>query len=669
MIRISALAARVRGSGDVLFAAAVLGAVSLLVAPVPPPLLDLGLALSLGLSASVLLAALLAPEPLRLSALPALLLLGTLLRLALSVASTRLVLTRGEAGRVVQALGEVLVRGSPVAGAVVFAILTLVQLLVVARGAERVAEVAARFALDALPGKQMSIDADLRNGAVDAAEARRRRRALEREGQLHGAMDGALKFVKGDAVAGVAVVLVNAAGGLCAGLFRGMGLEAAARRYLLLAVGDGLASQLPGLLMAVAAGVAVTRVAGEEEGATLPGDLARQLLSDPRALLAAGALCAALALLPGMPAAPFLLLAAAAGAAARLAARPPAPAAAPQVGPEPDSMALPPAVALELAADLFARAVEDGRFLAEAEPLLREAAWREMGVRVPSVAIREAALPPGGWRLLVEDVPAAWGRAEPDRALCLARPDELRLAGIESLPSAHPLTGAPAALVEAALAPRAAALGPVLEPLDRTLAAAAAALCRSAHHLVGVEEAQALFASLELHAPALAREASRQIPPALFAEVLRRLLEEGVPVRALRAVVEAVLEAGGATRPARELAEVCRRALGRQLAHRHSDGGTLEALLLDPGAEARMRAALSQGAPPLDPAGARDLLDRLGSALGEAGGRPVLLTGRDLRRPVRDLVAPRYPRLPVLAYEELPPEWPVWPRARIALAT
>lgn len=665
MIRIGVLAARVRGTGDVLFAAAVLGAVSLLVAPVPPPLLDLGLALSLALSASVLLAALLAREPLRLSALPAILLLGTLLRLALSVASTRLVLTRGEAGRVVQALGEVLVRGSPVAGAVVFAILTLVQLLVVARGAERVAEVAARFALDALPGKQMSIDADLRNGAVDAAEARRRRRALEREGQLHGAMDGALKFVKGDAVAGVAVVLVNAAGGLCAGLVRGMGLEAAARRYLLLAVGDGLASQLPGLLMAVAAGVAVTRVAGEEEGSTLSADLGRQLLSDPRALLAAAALCGTLALLPGMPAAPFLALAAAAGVAARVAARGPSAPEEADAPPEADDLALPPPVALELSADLFARAVDDGRFLGEAEPLLKDALWREMGVRVASLAIREAALPPGSWRLLVEEVPAAWGRAEPDRALCLAPPDELRLAGIESSPSTHPLTGAPAVLVEASLAPRAAALGPVLEPLDRVLAGAAAALCRSAHHLVGVEEAQALLASLEPHAPALAREASRQIPPALLAEVLRRLLEEDVPVRALRAVVEAVLEAGGAARPARELAESCRRALGRHLAHRLSGGGPLEALLLDPEAEARMRAALSQGAPGLDPAGAAELLEHLGSALREAQGRPVLLTGRDLRRAVRDLVAPRYPGLSVLAYEELPPGWPVRPRARV----
>jgi type III secretion protein V len=668
MTWVLAWAARARGAGDVLFAAAVLGAVSLLVAPAPPALIDLGLALSLALSAAVLLAALLAREPLRLSALPATLLLGTLLRLALSVASTRLVLARGEAGRVVQAFGEVLVRGSPVAGAVVFAILTLVQLLVVARGAERAAEVAARFALDALPGKQMSIDADLRNGAVDAAEARRRRRALEREGQLHGAMDGALKFVKGDAIAGVAVVLVNAAGGLCAGLARGMGLEAAARRYLLLAVGDGLASQLPGLLMAVAAGVAVTRVAGEEEGSTLPADLARQLLADPRTLGAAAALCGALALVPGMPAAPFLLLAGVAAAGARLASRGAAAAPARETAPDPDDLPLPPAVALELSPELVALAAADGCFLAEAEPLLRQALWREMGVPVSSVAVRRAPLPPGGWRLMVEEVPAGSGRAELDRALALAPPDDLRLAGIEGLPSAHPLTVVPAAVVESALAPRASALGPVLEPLDRVLAGAAAALCRSAHRLMGVEEAQALLASLEDRAPALAREASRQIPPALLAEVLRRLLEEGVPIRALRVLAQSLLEAGGATRPARELAEGCRRALGRHLAHRLSGGGSLEALLLDPEVEARIQAALAQGGPPLAPAALAELLDRLGAAQREAEGRAVLLTGAGVRRAVRDLVAPRYPGLAVLSYEELPPEWPVRPRARIALA-
>jgi type III secretion protein V len=278
------------------------------------------------------------------------------------------------------------------------------------------------------------------------------------------------------------------------------------------------------------------------------------------------------------------------------------------------------------------------------------------------------ALPAGSWRLLLDEVPVASGSAETGRALSLAPPEDLELVGIEAQPASHPLTGARGALFAAAEARRAAVLGPVLGPLDRVLAGAAAGLCRNAHHLVGVEEVQALLASLEERAPALAREASRHIPPALLAEVLRRLLEEGVPVRALRTVVQAVLEAGAGARPAWQLAEHCRRALGRHLAHRLAEGGPLEVLLLDPETEARIRGALAAGRPALDPPAAGELLDRLAAELCPDEGTPVLLTSTDVRRAVRDLVAPRHPRLSVLSYEELPPEWPVRPRARIAVS-
>ncbi|MGB8931830.1 MAG: FHIPEP family type III secretion protein, partial [Anaeromyxobacteraceae bacterium] len=274
---LDALAARLRSSGELLFALAVLSVVALLVMPLGPALLDMGLALNLALSATILVVTLFSREALRFASFPTLLLLTTLFRLALNVSSTRLVLGRGEAGRVIEAFGRVVVQGNYVVGAVVFAILTLVQLLVVAKGAERVAEVAARFTLDALPGKQMAIDADLRAGFVDAAEARRRRRALERESQLYGAMDGALKFVKGDAVAGIAIVLVNVLGGLATGALRGMPLAEAARRYALLAIGDGLVSQVPALLIAVSAAVTVTRVAGDDGGAGLGSEIVGQL--------------------------------------------------------------------------------------------------------------------------------------------------------------------------------------------------------------------------------------------------------------------------------------------------------------------------------------------------------------------------------------------------------
>ena len=541
-----------RASPDLALAALALAVVALLVVPLPAWLLDLALAANLALSATVFLVALFAREMLRLASFPTLLLFTTLLRLALEVSSTRLVLSRGEAGRVIQAFGQVVVAGNYVVGAVVFAILTVVQLLVVTKGAERVAEVAARFTLDALPGKQMSIDADLRAGTIDQAEARRRRRALEREGQLHGAMDGALKFVKGDALAGVAIVLVNVLGGLVAGLVRGLPLEVAARRFALLAIGDGLAAQIPALLVSVAAGVAVTRVAAEEEGGSLADDLARQLLADPRALAAVAALCGGLALAPGLPAAPFLAIALAGAVGAhRLRDRAPRePAAGADAGggraPRPSTAGLAPPLVLELAPDVAA--AEGGGVGPELLATLRRELAAELGLPLPEIAVRTGALAAGGWRLLLDDVPAAAGTARACEAIALATTAELDAVGIGAEPELEPLTGAPVSRIAAADAPRAAALAPVRRREEHLAASVAAALRAHAHLLVGIQEVQELLDGLEATHPALVREAVRHLPAPVLAEVLRQLLEEGIPVRPLRTILEALLEAGGAGR-------------------------------------------------------------------------------------------------------------------------
>jgi type III secretion protein V len=671
---VHAALARLRGAGDALFALSVLALVLLMVAPLPAALLDVLIATNLAAAATILVVTLFSRDALRFASFPSLLLLTTLFRLALNVSSTRLVLARGDAGRVIDAFGRVVVQGNYVVGAVVFAILTLVQLLVVAKGAERVAEVAARFHLDALPGKQMAIDADLRAGAIEQGEARRRRRALERESQLHGAMDGALKFVKGDAVAGVAIVLVNVAGGLTAGVLRGMGAAEAARRYTVLAIGDGLVSQIPALLIAVAAGVAVTRVAPEEEGATLGTEIGRQLLAQPGPLAAVSALLGGLALAPGLPAAPFLVLAASAGGAAwRLSRRPP-PAAEPGEAPPcadaaaaDDPLAEPAPAALELADDLLA-AARAAPAAAGGLAAVRATVWRELGVRLPPVALRRGDLAPGGFRVLVDEVPAATGVAPADEAVVVASPDDLALVGIEAAAEADPLTGRLVSRVGAADAGRAAALGVVRGPLDRALAAAAGALARSAAHFVGVQEVQALLDALEPSAPALVREATRQLPPALLAEVLRRLVEEGVSIRPLRTILEALLEAGGSARGAPALADAARRALRRHLGHALAGEGPLGALLLDPAAEEVVRRALAGESLAMDPRVAAALLEALAAELRAHDDPPVLLTSPDVRRALRGLVAPRFPRLPVLAYEELPPELPVRPLGRVALA-
>jgi type III secretion protein V len=668
----NALLARLRGSGEALFAVAVLAVVLLLVAPLPAGALDALLAVNLAGSATILVVTLFARSALGFASFPTLLLLTTLFRLALNVSSTRLVLSRGDAGRVIEAFGRVVVQGSPVVGAVVFAILALVQLLVVAKGAERVAEVAARFTLDAMPGKQMAIDADVRAGAIDAAEARRRRRALERESQLFGAMDGALKFVKGDAVATVAIVLVNLAGGIVAGALRGMDPAAAARRFALLAIGDGLVSQIPALLLAVSAGVAVTRVAAEEEGAPLGREIAAQLLSEPAALGAVAALLAGLALAPGLPAAPFLVLAATAAGGARLAAARRAPGAGGRrerpaaSAPEGAAPSATP-VALVLGEDLHALArAGEAAFLAELAAL-RERLFAELGVRAPPIAVAGGG-EAGAWTLLVDEVPAASGRAPAGEAIALLPPAELALAGLDATPERDAVTGRVASRIPAAAAPRAAALAPVRGPLDRVLAGAAAALARSAHLLVGVQEAQALLEALEPSSPALVREASRQVPPALLAEVLRRLVEEGVSVRPLRTILEALLEAGGGSRGAPVLAEAARRALRRHIGHRCAGAGPLAALLLDPRAEGALRDALSGEALALDPAIAALLLDALEREVEGRDAPPVVLASADVRRALRSLVAPRFPRIAVLAYEDLPPDLPVRPVGRLALA-
>ncbi|BDG04357.1 flagellar biosynthesis protein FlhA [Anaeromyxobacter oryzae] len=669
------LLARLRGAGDAVFALAVLGVVLLLVTPLPPALLDALLALNLATAATILVVTLFAREALRFASFPTLLLLTTLFRLALNVSSTRLVLSRGDAGRVIEAFGRVVVQGDYVVGAVVFAILTLVQLLVVAKGAERVAEVAARFTLDAMPGKQMAIDADLRAGAIEQGEARRRRRALERESQLYGAMDGALKFVKGDAIAGIAIVLVNVTGGLVAGVLRGMDAGQAARRYALLAIGDGLVSQIPALLVAVSAGVAVTRVAAEEEGASLPAEIGRQLLAHPAALGAVAALLGGLALAPGLPAAPFLLLAAAAGGTAHrlsrqrapraAAAGVDAPAATPAASDDPLAPAAP--LVIELADDLFASARQGG-FVTEGLAGLRDALWRDLGIRLPGVAVRPMASAPGTWRVLVDEVPAGGGRAPAAEAVVLASADELALVGIASVPEADPVTGRKLCLIAAADAARAAALAPVRGPLDRVLAGTAGALARSAAELVGVQEVQVLLDGLEPAAPALVREVTRQLPAPLLAEVLRRLVQEGVSIRPLRTILEALLEAGGAARGASALAEAARRALRRHLARVHAGDGPLAVLLLDPSAEQTLREALSGEALALDPDVGTALLDAVGAELDGCSDAPVLLVSPDVRRPLRGLVAARWPHVAVLTYEELPPELAVRPLGRIAIA-
>src|SRR4051812_8205627 len=304
---------------DIVLAIIVVSIVGMMIVPLPTPLLDVLLTFNISLSVMLLLISLYVPHALQLSVFPTLLLITTMYRLSLTISTTRLILLTGDPGEVVVAFGKFVVQGNFVVGAIIFIILTVVNFIVIAKGSERVAEVAARFTLDAMPGKQMSIGADMRAGAIEMEEGRRKRRDLERESQLFGAMDGAMKFVKGDAIAGIIITVINIVGGLTIGvMMKGLAVGDAAKKYTLLTIGDGLVGMIPAILISTAAGIIVTRVGGEEEGSHLGKDIGGQLTAYPKAIAIAGGMLIVLALIPGLPKVPFFVLGAGASSGAYL---------------------------------------------------------------------------------------------------------------------------------------------------------------------------------------------------------------------------------------------------------------------------------------------------------------------------------------------------------------
>ncbi|HCF59175.1 MAG TPA: FHIPEP family type III secretion protein [Myxococcales bacterium] len=680
---------------DVYLALAVIGIVGAMIVPLPPWLLDALLALNLALAALLLVAALYAKEALKVAAFPTLLLITTMFRLALNISSTRLALLEAHAGEVIQAFGQFVIQGDYVVGAVIFAIITLVQFLVVAKGAERVAEVGARFTLDAMPGKQMAIDADLRSGAIDMDIARGRRRALERESQLYGAMDGAMKFVKGDAIAGLIIVLINAVGGLIIGvMFKGMSAGEAAKIYTLLAIGDGLVSQIPALCIAISAGLVVTRVAGETETSSLGADIGSQFASHPRAVGIVAALLALLGLMPMMPKVPFFALAAGAGLGARLLARrraseedrarqaaleganpgtpaAPKPEAAPAAAQQPAASAVGVApVCLDLDASLepMARA-EQNRFISKDLPMLREMLFQETGVRFPGIRARGgASLGEGGYAVLVDEVPCSRGAVDPEGFYAATSPDELASLDLPVAPFEDPTTAQLHSRIPASAVATVREMGvPVRAAHEQVLLHLAATLKRHASSFLGIQEVQSLLDALEKTHPALVREATQKVATPLLTEVLRRLVDEGVSIRNLRVILEALSEPD-AEGDSLALSERCRRALRRHLSHRYAGDGTLYAHLADPELEELLREAIraagESGALALAPDDAVAILDGVRGALGEVT-EGVILTSPDVRRYLRKLCEGSFPDLAVLTYAELNADLQIRPVGKV----
>ncbi len=426
---------------DIVLAGVVVAIVGMMIVPLPTHLLDVLLTFNIAIAVIVLLISLYVPHALQLSVFPTMLLITTLFRLSLTISTTRLILLTGDAGEVIVAFGKFVVRGNFVVGAVIFLILTIVQFIVISKGSERVAEVAARFTLDAMPGKQMSIDADLRAGAIDMDEGKRKRRDLERESSLFGAMDGAMKFVKGDAIAGIIITVVNIVGGLVIGVMqKGLAVGDAAQKYTLLTIGDGLVGMIPALLISTAAGIIVTRVGGEEEGAHLGKDVGTQLTAQPKAIAIAAGMLVLLAMVPGLPTMPFLILGGAAGAGGYLLLKkqqaeesgegdpglgdipegdvPPSIEPPPKDQPlNPDSELFIPVVTpivLEVSDALVPHVdsrQDNGKFLYELIPFMRDGLFVELGVRFPGVRARgNPALPAGAYQIQINEVPVVTGQ-------------------------------------------------------------------------------------------------------------------------------------------------------------------------------------------------------------------------------------------------------------------
>ena len=632
---------------DLALAGLVVAIVGMMIVPLPTPVLDLLISVNIAAAVTLLLVAIYVSDALKIATFPTLLLLTTLFRLALEVSATRLILLRADAGEVIRAFGNFVVAGNLVVGAVIFLILTMIQFLVVSKGSERVAEVAARFTLDAMPGKQMSIDAELRAGHIDHDEARRRRAALARESQLFGSMDGAMKFVKGDAIAGIVVLAVNIVGGLIIGIVqRGLDASAAARTYTVLTIGEGLVAQIPALIISTSAGIIVTRVASEEEGGHLGRDIGLQIMAQPKALAIAAGLLALLAIVPGLPTAPFLTLAVILGAVAWKLLRAPAAAAqavgagaggtavvragAPRGGAADEALLSPllTPIAVEVSTELGAYL--DG-FAAEVVPRLRERLFAELGLPLPAVRLRAGAagLGEGTFVIRLNEVPLARGE--------IAR-EEWGVAG------------------------------------GRLGDAVLALLRRYGHELFGLEEAQALLDALERTHPALVREVvPKLVSLVLFTDIARRLVEEGISLRNLRDILGALAEWAAHERDPVALTEHVRGALRRVITHRYAgDGGALAAYLLDPMIEDAIRDSVQKTATgsylALEPQLSQEIVAAVSRAVGPgAVGGAVLLTGAEIRRYVRRLLETDHPNLPVLSFQELAPEAQIRPIARISV--
>ena len=674
-------------NNDIVLAIGLVVIVCMMVIPLPAPLLDILLTINISLAVVILLVCLYTQEPLDYSSFPTVLLIATLFRLGLNVSSTRLILLHGQAGNVISSFGEFVVGGNYVVGAVIFCILVLINFMVITGGATRVAEVSARFTLDKMPGKQLSIDADLNSGLINEDQAKERRRKLERETDFYGTMDGASKFVKGDATAGIVITIINIVGGLIIGVAQlHLPIQSALGTYTILTVGDGLVSQIPALLISTATGLIVSRATGKDE--SLSTDIKNEMFSDPRVLGVVAGLIGFMGIVPGMPTAPFLLIAAIAGTMAYLKNKENAEEVKTQ---EAQKVALEQqeklgkkekrakatkesvmellnvdTIEIEVGYRLVQLLnVEMGGDLLERIAQIRRQTALDLGIVLPSIRVRDnLQLSPNSYQIKLKGVPLETGEVYPERYLAMSAGDPIGNLTINGIHAIEPAFGLPALWIEGKDKDLAEMSGYTVVSASAVISTHITEVIKKcAYEIVSRYDIQQLIDNLK-------KEVSEQYVDDIMRDitigdiqiVIQNLLKEGVAVRDLKTILETISLQSKINKNPSFLTEHARQALSRNICKQNlADTGELYVITLAPDVEN----TIAKGASPdgqsvtLDPAFTRALFDKMNIELEKAitatGNQPVILCSSPIRLLFRKLVERTYPQIAIMSYNEISP--------------
>lgn len=668
---------------DLALVALLMMTIFMIILPLPTWLIDLLIGMNLSLVILILIVTIYLKNPTSFSTLPSILLFSTLFRLAISISTTRMILVQADAGQIVETFGNFVVAGSIVVGMVIFLIITVVQFIVVTKGSERVAEVSARFSLDALPGRQMSIDSDMRSGEIDMNEARARRQALQLESEFYGSMDGAMKFVKGDAIAGLIIIAVNLIGGIAVGvLTHDMSGSDAVARYSLLTVGDGLVSQIPALLMAISAGIVITRITHEDSG-DLGADIANQVTASPRALYIAGGVLVVFSFIPGFPTVVFLALAMLfIGSGVAVSFR--------QNGePERDAsgaintssearqdLIMTPMAPVHLSLGKNLMRMIDRRQFRQQALIQRTRMFDQLGVPFPPVVLADSDEDDNRWQLIIEGVPVAEGEMPAGFHCVMDDPELPEVMGVATEKHTAYSGHGEAIWVPSNEAQSLTRAGVATEGPEEVLARIASAeLPKHASEFLGVHETSAILTSTEARYDNLVKEAQKAMPLQKITLVLRRLVEEQVPVRNVRIVLETIIEWAAREKDPEQLAEYVRIALARQISHRYADQDRfIPAYVVDSDVEELVRGAIRHSSVgsflSLESDQSQKLLERLKGAMGDVTkhhSSPVVLATMDIRRFLRRFLSDSGIECPVLSHKEVALNYKVQPLAMVSL--